>query len=483
MTRFIRPLGYLVAGLLLVGAFGIYTVTKPDDNTYGVTAYFEKAIGVFPNADVTILGVAVGKITEVVPEGTRVRVEMEVDKDYKVPASAFAQIVPISLISDRYIQLAPVYESGPVLEDGAVLEVEDTQIPAELDDVFKQLKKLLEAIEPGQEGEPGALGELIVQLNDTLRDRELDLRGTLIHGADLTSTLADAQDDISGLLVNLEGLFGKLATRSGDFGTLNANLATVMTTLAESREDLEGTVVNLASLSREVGDLVRRNGDRLGGDLELAGRITETVLDNRASVEQALAWLGVVGKGVKQAYNPNPIDSIDVRDNASSARCDEVADLPDEIKDALEDVFDVLCGGPPQQQQRTIEEPGVAPKEINCDSGVKKVKRQLKKLGQVGIPDEVKEGIIKPLRKKLRQLNKECDLLGDKLKDPKDLLDDLLDDIGGIPDVDPNEFIDDLTGDLRAAGDGPVAVPESPAMFDTLSGWFGGFFSFLGGSR
>ena len=54
----------------------------------------------------------------------------------------------------------------------------------------KQLKKLLDAIEPGKEGEPGALGDLIVQLNRTLRNRERDLQGTLITGAELTGTLS-----------------------------------------------------------------------------------------------------------------------------------------------------------------------------------------------------------------------------------------------------------------------------------------------------
>ena len=47
-------------------------------------------------------------------------VTMYIDSKYKVPADAFAQIVPISLISDRYVQLAPAYTgTGPTLNDGA----------------------------------------------------------------------------------------------------------------------------------------------------------------------------------------------------------------------------------------------------------------------------------------------------------------------------------------------------------------------------
>jgi len=108
MSRFIRPLSLAVAALVVVGLAGLgYNAAFRGDDTYSVTAYFEKAIGLFPNSDVTILGVAVGKVRRVDPQGTTVRVDMEINSDHKVPADGFAQIVPISVISDRYVQLEP----------------------------------------------------------------------------------------------------------------------------------------------------------------------------------------------------------------------------------------------------------------------------------------------------------------------------------------------------------------------------------------
>jgi phospholipid/cholesterol/gamma-HCH transport system substrate-binding protein len=185
MTRFLKPLSIVVAALLVVGG-GSLLLSRDKEETYTITAYFTKAIGLFENSDVDIIGVPVGKVTNITPMGEKVRVVMELPTKYKVPDDAFAQIVPISIIADRYVQLHPPYTGGGYLEDGAVLDVDRTQIPAELDDVFKQLKKLLEAIEPGKEGEPGALGDLIVQLNETLKGNEQDLKGTIINAAALT---------------------------------------------------------------------------------------------------------------------------------------------------------------------------------------------------------------------------------------------------------------------------------------------------------
>lgn len=113
MHRYIKPLGMLVALLLVAGSVGL--VLRNPKDTYTVTAYFEKAIGLFPNSDVNILGVPVGKVTLVDPAGSRVKVVMEISEDHKVPADAFAQIVPISVISDRFVQLHPAYTGGPAM--------------------------------------------------------------------------------------------------------------------------------------------------------------------------------------------------------------------------------------------------------------------------------------------------------------------------------------------------------------------------------
>lgn len=494
MSRYIKPLSTAVAALLVLGGAAL-AFSRDKEETYTVTAYFTKAIGLFENSDVNILGVPVGKVTNIQPQGDRVKVVMELPTRYKVPADAFAQIVPISIIADRYVQLAPVYEGGEYLQDGAVLDVDRTQIPAELDDVFRQLKKLLEAIEPGEEGEPGALGELIVQLNDTLKGSEQDLKGTLINASALTGSLADANEDISALLVNFDRLFTRLATRAGSLGTLNRNFAIVMTALAESQNDLRGTLANLGDLTHEVGDLVRDNGDRLGGDLTRAARITSSVLKNRASVEESLEWLPVVGEGSKKAHHPAPVGATDVRDNLLTGRCNELDQLPPEVRDLIEETLGVNCGETPQQQQGPVAAPDEEP-ELNCDRGVEQVRKQLRRLTRVELPADVLSEVVRPLRKRLKLLQTRCDELAEMITDPKkvdDLVERLLDELG----VDDIDDLDDLpvpgapelpggTGPIgvgplggAAAGDLPAPTEPSPSAWTSFTSWLGDFASFL----
>ena len=92
------------ATIVLLAAIG-WTVLRPA-SSYHVTAYFNQAVGLYKGSSVRVLGLEVGTIDDVVPEGTRVRVEMSIDKKYPVPANAEAVILAPSLVSDRYVQFA-----------------------------------------------------------------------------------------------------------------------------------------------------------------------------------------------------------------------------------------------------------------------------------------------------------------------------------------------------------------------------------------
>ncbi len=468
MNNLIKPLSYLVAVLLIAGGVGLKTRGNEEDETYEITAYFTKAIGLYPNSDVDVLGVPVGKIKSVEPVGTRVKVVMQVNDTQKIPADAFAQIVPISLISDRYIQLAPPYTSGPSMAEGDVIDVDRTQIPAELDDVFKQLKKLLDAIEPGGPGEPGALGDLIVALNDTLEDREDDLRGTLTSASDLTRTLADNQQYIAGLLTNLDDLFDTLGDRAGTIGSFNRNFALVLTALAESRRDLQDTLANLATATEQVGRLVKRNSHTLGPDLEIGARIAATILKNRASVEQSLRWLPVVAIGLFVANHPDPVDATDVNDNANAKfECEALDTIPEPIREIIKEQCRAITG-----------EPAALPghdDSLDCDKGVRQVARQLRRLEGISLPQVVLDEIMRPLRRHLKKLARRCRDLGDRLNDPGTFLQQILEQVGDLPPI----LSDDEDGASGTAAGSAASGTDIQSAGD-ITAWFKGFLGFLG---
>nr|MDQ3957723.1 hypothetical protein [Actinomycetota bacterium] len=102
--------------------------------------------------------------------------------------------------------------------------------------------------------------------------------------------------------------------------------------------------------------------------------------------------------------------------------------------------------------------------------------------GRIGIPDDVKDEIVRPLTRKLKRLAKKCRELGDAIDE--ELL-DRLQDIGDLPDLDLDDVddldLDGLTG--SAAGSvGAGATDEGPGLGERLTGWVGGLLGFVGWS-
>ena len=82
MTR-PRLLGLGIALLLVVTA-GLWWLFSGTGTR--ITAYFDRAVGLYPGSAVRVLGVKVGTIDRVQPRGGTVRVDLHVDDGTPIPA-------------------------------------------------------------------------------------------------------------------------------------------------------------------------------------------------------------------------------------------------------------------------------------------------------------------------------------------------------------------------------------------------------------
>ena len=297
-----RIIAAVIAVVVLAGA-GAAMLTRGGGGFYEVTAFFPRAIGLFERSTVRVLGVEVGRITEVAPEGDRVRVGLRIQQDVKIPATATAIIVPISLISDRYVQLAPVWRNGPSLRDGDEIPLERGVAPAELDDLLATLKSFLEAIEPGTPDSPGALGRFVQNAERAL-DGQGQALGTTI---DAITTLLDAlgtnATSVDGLIVNLDKVVSELSTHDAALQQTNRGLAAVFGSLSGETGALESGTANLAALVAELGKLVRDHRADLEADLLTLSQTTNALERQKLRILEQILWLPVLSKGARGAYD------------------------------------------------------------------------------------------------------------------------------------------------------------------------------------
>ncbi len=147
-----RTIAIAAAVVLLAATFFVF---QGGDKTRTVTAYFDRTVSLYKGSEVRVMGVNIGTVTAVVPEGDRVRVSMEYDDEYKLPADAKAAIVTPTLTADRFVQIAPAYTGGAVMADKAKIALPKTGTPVELDRIYKSLSDLTQALGPNGANKDG----------------------------------------------------------------------------------------------------------------------------------------------------------------------------------------------------------------------------------------------------------------------------------------------------------------------------------------
>jgi phospholipid/cholesterol/gamma-HCH transport system substrate-binding protein len=261
-----------VAVLLLV-AFIIF----PGDGSRTVTAHFDRAVAVYPGTQLRVMGVSVGEVTDVVPDGNSVRVEMTYDAQYKLPAGAKAAVITPTLIADRYVQVYPAYSSGPVMADGADIPLDRTNTPIELDRMYKALDDLSTTLGPKAGSTRGALDALL-----TAGAKALDGNGKL--GSETLRNLSAAADTFAR---NRGPLFDNVRQLAAITQTLAAN----DTTVQQFMKSLTSVSGQLAGEKDEIQDVLAALADVLGS-------VKGFVHDNRADLRTNIDLLNSLLKRV-----------------------------------------------------------------------------------------------------------------------------------------------------------------------------------------
>jgi phospholipid/cholesterol/gamma-HCH transport system substrate-binding protein len=272
-TNKVKVLALIQVIALIV--LGWFVLSGDDERT--VTAHFDRAIAVYSGTDLRVMGVQIGKVTSVVPEGNSVRVEMTYDANYKLPADARAAVVTPTLIADRYVQVFPAYGGGPVMNDGADIPLERTQTPVELDQMFKALDDISTTLGPSSSSTRGSLAKLLKSSS-----KALDGNGEL--GSETIRNLSAAADTFARnrgpLFDNVRALAELTNTLADNDDTVRdflKSLASVSDQLAGERNELEAMLESLAQVLGIVEDFVHENRAVLGEDIERFASVLERV--------------------------------------------------------------------------------------------------------------------------------------------------------------------------------------------------------------
>ena len=287
-----RLLAGVVAALVLVTTLVIIQGSSSD--TRHVTAYFHRTVSLYKGSEVRVMGVNIGTVTAVVPEGDRVRVAMEYDDEYKLPADAKAAIVTPTLTADRFVQLAPAYTDGPQMQDNAKIELPDTGTPVELDRIYKSLSDLTQALGPNGANKNGSLDTLLTAGTKALRGNGQLGNETLVNLSQAVQTFGDNSGSLFDSVENMSQLTDTLAANDRVVDGFMSDLTSVSSQLAADRGNLGKALAAVARAVGTVRTFVRDNKAMVQTDVRQLTRLTGVLAKHQQDLN-TLARIGALG--------------------------------------------------------------------------------------------------------------------------------------------------------------------------------------------
>ncbi|WP_067856766.1 MCE family protein [Nocardia shimofusensis] len=268
-----------------------------------VTAHFANANGLYEGNPVSVLGMRVGRITRIDAHGTDVEVEMSIDDGIRLPADVRAVTISDSVLTDRHIELTPVYRGGPTLPDGAVLDTTRTKTPVEFDALLAMTQQLTTAL-GGDGNGSGPIADLM----------DLGTAGTAGNGAEIRSALGElaraleqgtdngaaTRDAITTVVTNLDSMTAAAARNESTLREFGSGVAMLSDFLAEQHLGTGSTGAALNRIISQVADLLRRHQ----GTIAALARDTDTLAESLAAYDYNLAeFLDVFPLVTDNAYN------------------------------------------------------------------------------------------------------------------------------------------------------------------------------------
>jgi phospholipid/cholesterol/gamma-HCH transport system substrate-binding protein len=265
-----------------------------------ITAYLPDSAGLFVGNDVGILGVPVGTVSAIKPQGTRVKVTLEIDSGTKVPANAGAVVVARSVATDRYVELTPVYKSGPTMKDGAVIEPQNTRTPVDFDDVLAALNTFATGIS-GSGATKDAIKRLLTAGNGALQGHGEEFNRAITSLGGAVDSISAQRGSITASVKALDTLTGTIAANQQLVRDFTDQISRASALLAAERTNFQQALTSLSTAVQLVADFAHQNRQQLVTSLDRSSTLMSSLMTRRAQLEESLRVMPVTLQNLRNS--------------------------------------------------------------------------------------------------------------------------------------------------------------------------------------
>lgn len=297
-SRLIVP-GILGVIVLIVGTLILLPGAGPSGQQ--ITVRFDSSTGLIKGAEVRAGAVRVGTVEEVtLGADDKPEVTLRLEDDYVVHEGATADLRMLSQAGqlNRYVEMTS--GSGRVLGDGAVLDLDSTDQPVDLDDALSTLtpevradvRSIVASLDRGLTGHGDDLSRALDhsdralrETNELVADLAADgpaLRRLVRESSALVSELAEDPQSLQAAADRLAGTLAVTARRQQELGQTVDGLGPGLRGARRALDELNATTPQLRALAKDAGPAareIRRQAPTVRRLLEVAPEALEGAQD------------------------------------------------------------------------------------------------------------------------------------------------------------------------------------------------------------
>jgi len=288
-----RLLAVLSAALVAFAAVTAVAVKYAEDrlDAITVTAQFDSAAGLYEGNVVAVLGMPVGKVTEIVPKNGYVEVTFTVDKDVKVPADVQAVTISNSILTDRQIELTPPYKDGPTLQNNATIGRNRTQTPVEFARVLDVLDKLAVSLRGDGKGN-GPIADVVnagAAIVDGRGQEIKDALGELSNALRLSADRGEVtKDQLTTIVRNVSSLSESAARNDELLREFGSTVRAMSQIIADEDLGTGTTGRRINQVLTETSDLLDKHRDTIKDLIANGDDVLGAVVDHERDLMELL---------------------------------------------------------------------------------------------------------------------------------------------------------------------------------------------------
>ena len=290
LTRFVRTqlIIFTIASIIgvavmLFGYMQLPTLLGLDRLT--VKVQLPATGGLYRFSNVTYRGSQIGRVTEVKLTPTGVEATLSLDTSPRIPANLQAQVRSMSAVGEQYVDLLPKTNSGPYLQDGAVVPLANTTIPQPVGPMLDKLSAMVDTI-PGDK-----LAKLLDESYTGFNGTGYDFGSLLDSASKLTKDVNGVSGQMRQMVDDSRPFLDAQAQNTDGIRAWAANLAGITGTMANDDSQFRSILHNGPGFAQETTKLLNQLKPTLPILLANLSTIGQIAVTWHASLEQLLVLL------------------------------------------------------------------------------------------------------------------------------------------------------------------------------------------------